>query len=232
MPVRYYLRKNAISSNPTSHKAIIVPYKINNVSDIISEMLKRGTTLSEADILASLHLFFEVVNEEVQEGNHVNLPIANLKPGISGEFYGSSDQFDSSRHKIKATASIGSVTKKIMKEVVTEKITKPLTVPILTAFKDVHTQNLNSVISPGSIGQIIGNHLKYNPENANEGIFFVSDNEQEFKVNTVATRTLGKLAFIIPQLPSGAYTLIVKRAFGKSEATLRNGSLSFLLKVD
>lgn len=233
MAVKYYLRTNALSSNPTSHKALIVPHKINGLSDIIDEMLKRGTTLSEADILASLHLFFEVVTQQVQDGNHVNTPIVNLKPGISGGFNGSTDHFDSLRHKIKATASIGPAIKRMMEKAVTEKITKPLTLPILTAFKDIQTQNVNSVVSPGGIGQIVGSHLKYNPENPTEGIFFVSSGLEEFKVTNVAIRTLGKLVFSIPaSLPTGNYSLIVKRAFGKSDTTIRKGILSFSLRVE
>lgn len=233
MAVKYYLRTNALSSNPESHKALIVPHKINTLSDIIYEMVNRGTTLSEPDILASLHLFFEVVTQQVQDGNHVNTPIVNLKPGISGGFNGSTDHFDPLRHKIKATASIGPAIKRTMEKAVTEKINKSLTVPILTVFKDIQTQNVNSIISPGGIGQVVGSHLKYNPENPAEGIFFVSSGLVEFKVTNVAIRTLGKLVFSIPSsLPTGNYSLIVKRAFGKSDASIRKGVLASLLIVE
>lgn len=233
MAIKYYLRKNSLSINQKSHKAVIVPYKINTLSDIIDEMLTRGTTLSEADIVASLHLFFEVVTQQVQEGNHVNTPIVNLKPGISGSFNNSTDNFDPLRHKIKATASVGPAVKRMMEKAVSEKITKTLTVPILTSFKDIQTQNLNAVVSPGGIGQIIGSHLKYNPENPAEGIFFVSSAQEEFKVTTVAIRTLGKLVFSIPaSMPTGNYTLIVKRAFGKHDTSVRKGVLAHPLTVD
>ncbi|WP_293896402.1 DNA-binding domain-containing protein [Flavobacterium sp.] len=233
MPVKYYLHKNALSTNPESHKAVIVPHKVNTLADIIAEMVQRGTTLSEADILASLHLFFEVVGQQVQQGNHVNVPIVNIKPGISGEFSTSTATFDPSHHKLKATASVGPAIKKVMQNTATEKITQPLTVPVLNAFKDILSQNFNTTLSPGGIGQITGSHLKYNPENPNEGIFFVSAARQEYKVINVAIRTLGRLVFSIPEaMPPGNYTLEVKRAFGKSDASIRKGILASLLIIE
>ena len=233
MAVKYYLHTNALSLNLTSHKAVIVPHKINHLSDIIDEMLKRGTTLSEADILASLHLFFEVVTQQVQDGNHVNTPIVNLKPGISVGFNDSTDHFDSLRHKLKATASIGPAIKRGMGKAMPEKITKTLTVPVLSAFKDIQSQSVNAIVSPGGIGQIMGSHLKYNPENPAEGIFFVSSGLEEYKVTNVAIRTLGKLVFSIPSsLSTGNYSLVVKRAFGKSDTSIRTGILATPLSVE
>jgi len=230
MAIKYYLRQNAISANLGSHKPIIVPYKVNTLPDIVEAMAKKGTTVSKADILATFQLLLEVISEELQEGNHVNLPFVNLKPGISGEFRNSSDSFDPTRHKLKATASIGIIVKKSMQKAKAEKISMPLTVPVLTIFKDIQTQSSNTLVSAGGIGQIVGNHLKYNPENPNEGIFFVSANHQEFKVNHVAIRTPKQLLFSIPEsLPVGSYSLIIKKAFGKSDTTIRNGRLAILL---
>lgn len=231
MPIKYYLHPNAISQNPDSQKAVILPHKVHNSQGIIEEMLKKGTTLSEADIIASMQLLFEVVTEQLQEGNHVNLPIVNLKPGISGVFNGLSDRFDPERHKTKATASIGQLVKNGMKRISTEKITRQLTVPILSEFKDVQSGELNHIITPGSIARISGNYLKFNRNNPDEGVFFVSEANEVFKVTQIAELHPKKLIIGTPSLPAGNYTIEVKVNFGNTGSTLRKGTLNTLLKV-
>lgn len=230
MPVKYYLHPNAISQNPDSHKAVIIPHRVHNTQGIIEEMLKKGTTLSEADILATMQLLFEVVTEQLQEGNNVNLPIVNLRPGISGSFSGALDSFDPKRHKTKATASIGMLLSKSMKNVSVEKTNRPLTIPLLSSFKDIQTGSLNDILTVGGIGELSGSDLNYNAAHPDEGIFFISTTNEEYKVTQVAVLHPKKLVFSIPLVPAGNYTLIVRKNFGNSGKTLRQGRLNAIVK--
>lgn len=233
MPIKYCLHQNAIAKNAESHKAVIIPNTVHDLPSIISQMLQRGSTLSESDILASLHLFFEVVAEEVKEGNHVNLPIVNIKPGITGEFDSALDQFDTSRHQLKTTTSPGVLLKRNIKNIPVEKVFKPLTIPFLSAFNDIQSQTINDTVTPSRIGQIVGNHLNFNPTNPTEGVFFINADNETFQVTIFATRHPRKLIFSIPEdMPIGTYTGVVKKSFGKTAATLRKGTLPFTLKVD
>lgn len=232
MPVKYYLHQNHIAQNPQSYRAVVAPHSVHNVSDIIAIMLQRGTTLSEADILASLHLFFEVVTQEVQEGNHVNLPIVNIKPSISGQFTDGTDSFDAIRHTLKAATSAGILLKKTLKNTAIEKYSKPTTIPVLSMFTDVQTQTINDTLTPGGIGQLDGNHLKLDRNNPSEGLFFVSANGERFPVMVFAMIHPRKLLFSIPvNLPQGNYTILVKKAFGKTAAIYREGKLLLVVSV-
>jgi hypothetical protein len=231
MAIQYYLLQNALSKTK-SNKAIIIPNKVHNVQSIIAEMLKRGTTLTEADIVASLHLFFEVVVNEAQKGNNINLPIVNIKPTISGEFKSASDKFDPSVHKTKAKTSTGSVLKKRMIQLPVSKIKKELTCPVLVAFKDVQTQTIDNCITPGGIGIITGKNLKFNAENSNEGIFLIDSENRKTQVTCIASKTQGKILFSIPSaLSSGNYTLQVKTSFDKLGINIRKGELATTIKV-
>jgi hypothetical protein len=232
MPIKYCLHRNAISKNAESHKAMIIPHQVHGLQSIISQMLQKGTTLAEADILASLHLFFEVVVQEVTEGNHVNLPIVNIKPSITGVFDAAVDRFDPARHQLKTTTSPGILLKRKIKNSGVEKVNKSSLIPILLAFTDMQSQTINDCITPNGIAQIVGTHLKFDPANPSEGLFFVNANNATFKVAIFATRYPQKLIFSIPDaMPAGTYTLVLKKAFGKSATTLRNGTLPFTLKV-
>lgn len=232
MPVQYYLHRNAIAKTAESHKAVIIPHSVHNLQNIIAQMLQRGTTLAEADILAALHLFFEVVAQDVADGNHVNLPIVNIRPSIAGEFDSASDQFDTARHQLKTTVSAGVLLKKNIKNTAVEKVNKPLPIPLLSEFADIQSQTINEHITPKGMGQIVGNHLKFNPLNSSEGVFFVNADNASFQATIFAMQHPTKLIFSIPEvLSAGDYTLIVKKAFGKTASTLRKGTLPFTLKV-
>jgi DNA-binding domain/Domain of unknown function (DUF4469) with IG-like fold len=232
MAIKYYLHQNAIAQDPEIHRAIVVPHEVHDLQSIIKQMLKRGTTLSEADILAALHLLFEVVVQEVQEGNHVNLPIVNIRPGIAGSFTTALDQFDASRHRLKTTTSSGVLLNKNINKTSVEKVNRPLASPILNAFFDIKSATINDIISPNGIGQIVGNHLKFNNSNPSEGVFFVNAANEFFQASIFATRHPTKLVFSIPEaLPPGNYTLEVKKAFGISTSTVRKSTLPYTLKV-
>ena len=232
MPIKYCLHRNAISNNPESHKAMIIPIKVHGLQSIISQMLQRGTTLAEVDILASLHLFFEVVVQEFTDGNHVNLPIVNIKPSITGEFDSASDRYDIARHQIKTTTSPGILLKRNIKKSTVEKVNKPSIIPILLVFTDMQSQTINDKITPNGIAQIEGKNLKFTPANPSEGLFFVNENNQTFQATIFAIRHPSKLIFSIPDaMPPGTYTLIIKKNFGKTATTLRKGTLPFTLNV-
>jgi hypothetical protein len=121
--------------------------------------------------------------------------------GISGVFTSITDSFDPSRHSIRATLSPSLLLSEKMQKVRLEKTLQPLPSPVILEFLNINTNTTNSVLTPGGIGQIVGEELKFNPDNPQEGIFFVAADGTETKVQIIASRTEGKLVFSIPTLP-------------------------------
>lgn len=232
MAIKYYLQPNPITPDPNDQSARVVSNQVHDVESITKEMLRRGSTITEADIRAVLKVFFEVVTDEVAEGNNVNLPLVNIKPGIGGVFINATDSFDPSRHIKKANLSAGVLLNEKMSFAVAEKTTQPIAAPALIEFSDVNTQTTNSILTPGGIGQIIGEELKFNPSNALEGIYFIASDNTATKVTVMASRTEGKLVFSIPTtLTTGNYTLEVRKGYGTSAPVVRSGSLLDTLQV-
>jgi len=230
MPIKYYLQPNPVTPDPNDQSARVLPNASLTLEDIIAKMMQRGTTVTESDTRAVLNLFFDVVSDEVADGNFVNLPLANIRVGISGVFTSITDSFDPSRHSIRATLSPGLLLSEKMQKVRLEKTLQPLPSPVILEFLNINTNTTNSVLTPGGIGQIVGEELKFNPDNPQEGIFFVAADGTETKVQIIASRTEGKLVFSIPTLPAGNYTLEVRRAYTK-ENIIRKGVLSDTLTV-
>jgi hypothetical protein len=231
MPITYYLQPNPVTPDPNDQSARIMPNTVLSLDDVISKMTKRGTLVTETDAKAVLNLFFDVVTDEVADGNFVNLPLANIRSGISGVFDSATDTFDSSRHLVRATLSSGLLLTEKLQNPKVEKTLQPMPSPVLLEFMNINTNTTNSLITPGGIGQLVGEELKFNPQNAAEGVFFVRPDGTEVRATVFATRTLGKLIFNLPTtLTTGNYTIEVRRAYTKDNL-IRKGTLQETLRV-
>ena len=232
MAIKYYLQPNPITPDPNDQSARVVSNKVHDIDSITKEMLKRGSTITEADIRAVLNVFFSVVSDEVADGNSVNLPLVNIRSGISGVFTSITDSYDASRHIKKANLSAGIDLIRKMNEARVEKINVATAAPELIAFTDVNSQTNNSILTPGGIGQIVGEELKFNPANAAEGIFFIATDGTVTPATIIASRTEGKIVFSIPTLIAGSYTLEVRKGYGTTNIVVRSGALQDTLLVN
>jgi hypothetical protein len=233
MAIKYYLQPNPITPDPNDQSARVQSNKVHDVESITREMLRRGSTITEADVRAVLNVFFEVVTDEVCDGNSVNLPLVNIRPGITGVFASVTDSFDPSRHSRKANLTAGTQLIQRMAVATVSKINQPTAAPSLIEFLDVNSQTANSILTPGGIGQIIGEELKFNPGNPLEGIFLIDAGGSPTAVTVLANRTEGKLVFSIPAgLAPGMYTLEVRKGYGTSNPVVRNGTLQDALQVN
>lgn len=231
MPIKYYLQPNPITPDPNDQSARVLPNEVLDADGVIQRMLKRGTTVTETDIRAVLNLFYDVVSDEVAGGNNVNLPLVNLRPGIVGVFSSITDSFEPSRHTRKANLSSGVLLTQKIQRATVEKILQPIRTPVLLEFLDVNSGTINSKVTPGGIGQVVGEELKFDIAKAEEGIFFIAENNTESKVSVIATRTEGKLIFSIPAtLSAGNYTLEVRRIYTKDNQ-VRVGALIDTLSI-
>lgn len=231
MAINYFLQKNAITPDPDDYSARIESGTSRTLDDLINEMMKRGTTLDRVELEGALDLFFRVTTEEVSNGSVVLTPIANIRPGIKGVFNSVGDSFDRSRHMIKASLSAGIQLSEAMQNAKVEKTTTALPSPAITEFIDYGSGTTDSILTPGNIGTIMGEELKFDPANAAEGIFLIDSAGAETKIATIAQRTEGKLVFMIPSgLSTGMYTLQVRKAYTQN-ATIRVGELAENLEV-
>lgn len=231
MAIRYYLQPNPLDPESDIHFGRIVCQKIHDTDSIISEMLKRGTTLTEPDLRAALSLFFTVAIGEVTNGNAVNLPLVNMRAGMKGTFTGQTDIFDPDRHTKRANVSPGTELMRQMNDAQLEKVKRAAPEPQLIAFTDFSSGTSNQM-TPGGIAQLIGSFLKFDAEKTGEGLFLVHNDGTSHAVNVLAQRTEKKLIFNVPSsMPSGNYRMEVRKGFGRSGSKIRVGKLQQWLTI-
>lgn len=233
MPIKYFLQPNPITPDPNDQSAHVVTTESLSLEDLAAELANRGTVTSKALALAVLNGAQELMAEKVAGGAAINTPLLTLRPGITGVFTDPTDTFDPARHTKRCNLQMGRMLAEAMTAATTEKILKPAPEPALNAFINKNTGGVNGTITPGGIGEVVGEELKFDPAVAAAGIYFVPTAAgAAVKVPTanIATRTEGSLLFLTPALVAGTYRLEVRRAYGQA-ATIRTGQLGVILTV-
>lgn len=232
MDIKYYLQLNNVSRDPNDHRAVISPNSILTNDDIILRIVNRGTTFNQADVMGVLQLFYDEATSAVAEGNYLNLPLVNIRPGIQGVFPNAAAGFDPTRNTLRATYSSGLLMDQKMAAATVQKVTATSVAPNILEYIDTRSAS-NSQASQGGIGTLIGSQLKFNPLNTSEGIFFINTADgTETQVSEISTRTNGKLVFIVPaSLLVGTECWIeVRRAYTQA-GTIRIGRLNQAVTV-
>jgi len=232
MSINYCLRPNAIGKNPNEFSASTISNKVIDHNMIIERMVLRGTHLQSESIRPVLELFYKITAEEVANGNSVNLPLIKIRPGISGMFNSIMDRFHVTRHKIKANTSAGLLLVNAMKSATVQKTDYHSPAPIVLKYHDSVTETDNSLITPGAPAILKGEKIKFNRNNKDEGIYFISAEGTETKASIISENTETTTIFIAPlSLKTGRYSLEVRKAFGTTNIVIRIGQLMGHLDV-
>ena len=103
--------------------------------------------------------------------------------------------------------------------------------PNPTAYSDFGSESNNSVLTPGSPGQLIGHRLKLDPADLRQGVFFVAGDGSAVQVAMVMRNKPADLMFMVPDgLAAGEHSLEVRTA-PTAESDLRTGRLRHTLIV-
>ena len=83
--------------------------------------------------------------------------------------------------------------------------------PELTEYTDYDSGECRSIITPGGIATIKGHYLRYDPENNEDGIYYIAEDGSELKVEVIAHNKPSFLLYKTPEsLVPGSYQIEVK----------------------
>lgn len=232
MNIPYYLKNLYITGNNSDKVGRVEIRSTLDEDAICSEMLKRGTGLTKQEIIGVVDLYSEVISDQVQSGLAVNTRLANFRPVIKGVFTSATDPFDPERNYFHASISEGVLLRKKMREAVGERQTATTPKPIIIEFYDHGSATTDQKLTPGNIGEINGENLKFDQANSSEGIFFINQgDETETRVQTLSVHTEGRLMFLVPsELSPGEHALEVRRIY-TSPSDIRIDQLTEILTV-
>src|SRR5699024_10854614 len=132
--------------------------------------------------------------------------LTKISASISGVFGSKLSDFDHSKHYVRFNMNPGERITEILRTVEVEKVDANKPEPVLDLFRDLATDIAYDTLTPCNIGVIIGNMLKIDTTDTNQGIFFIAADYTETKVTTIARNMPSSLIFMIPDtLASGEY---------------------------
>ncbi len=220
--IKYLLRENPLTANPDDRMAQEVDARSYSQEEIVEEMMKRGTSLTRADIAAYQKLEAEVYADIIAGGGHINTPILNTNFSISGVFENQEDSFDRERHTLKLNVTAGSALKEAALRAKLQKVEGSNTDPSISGVTDKISGSKEN-IKVGSVMEIRGSRLKFDAADGDQGVFILIGNDS-YRCDTVIENMPARLIVMIPAtLPEGECTIEVR-----TKITSNNVSGKFL----
>ena len=209
--LKYSLRENLLTPAPDDYMAQVTDVRSYTLDEIIDLMVDKGTTLTRADVAATLQVYSEVCASLIKDGSALNTPLMNTALSISGVFNGANDTFDKKRHTVNLNISAGTLLRDAITKVKCEKTESASTDPYITEVADIVSGKVNEVLTKGGVVQITGSRLKFDAKDAAQGIFFVPETGEAARAAVIAENKPARLMAIIPaDLPAGTYYVEVR----------------------
>ena len=225
--LKYSLRENLLTPAPDDYMAQAADVRSYTLDEIIDLMMEKGSTLTRADVAATLQVYGEVVSAIIKDGSAVNTPLMNTSMSISGVFDGANDSFDKKRHTVNLNITAGTLLRDAVTKVKCEKTEGTSTDPYITEVTDIVTGTVNTTLTKGGVVQLVGSHLKFDAKDTAQGIFFVPETGAPVRAAVIAENKPARLMAIIPaDLAAGTYYVEVRtKIIGSSQKskTLKTG---------
>ena len=209
--LKYSLRENLLTPAPDDYMAQAADVRSYTLDEIIDLMMEKGTTLTRADVAATLQVYGEVVSAIIKDGSAVNTPLMNTSMSISGVFDGANDSFDKKRHTVNLNITAGTLLRDAVTKVKCEKTEGVSTDPYITEVADIVSGKVNEVLTKGGVVQLTGSRLKFDAKDTAQGIFFVPETGEAVRATVIAENKPARLMAIIPaDLAAGTYYIEVR----------------------
>ena len=233
--LKYCLRENLLTPAPDDYMAQAADVRSYTLDEIIDLMMEKGSTLTRADVAATLQVYGEVVSAIIKDGSAVNTPLMNTSMSISGVFDGANDSFDKKRHTVNLNITAGTLLRDAAAKIKCEKTEGASTDPYITEVADIVSGKVNEVLTKGGVVQLVGSRLKFDAKDTAQGIFFVPETGAPVRTAVIAENKPARLMAIIPaDLAAGTYYIEVRTKIlegNKSGKTLKTGRFNKALTV-
>lgn len=230
--IKYGLRENLLTADPDDCMAQVVDARTYTQEDIAQEIIKRGSTLSAADIAAYQKLEVEVYKAIIADGGNISTPLMSTNFSITGVFANQTDVFDRSRHAVKLNVNAGAELRDALSKASVQKVEISSTDPYITSVTDKISGD-SSVIKTGSVMQITGSRLKFDAADPEQGVFAITSGD-EFRCATVIENKPARLMVLLsPEVPAGDFSVEVRTKVTGSRSssgkTLKKGGFNKVL---
>jgi hypothetical protein len=233
--LQYSLIENLLTPAPDDYLAQPVNVRSYTLQEIYKRIEARYTGLTPAQISAAVDEFCAEIYTITENGEMVNTPLINTQLSMPGVYKSATDSFDAKRHAVKINTSPGVRMREAVRKVKTEKVIIAEPLPHILEVKDVSSDAVNDVITPGGVIQLRGGKLKFLTNQSDNGIFLVGENGEEIKLTVIVENKPARLITVMPtDVPQGEYFIEVRTSFassGKPTKNVKRGRYNKILTV-
>ncbi|MHC6203779.1 DUF4469 domain-containing protein [Breznakiellaceae bacterium SP9] len=197
-----------------------------HIRDICAAAKNRGGFTGNADDLDDhVQAFINEVVYQILDGYSVQMgSFFSLHTRVSGTYHGENDHIHA--EDLHVSFRTLSHLKKLLAGVEIENQGIAGDGAFIDEITDVHTDSLNSVLTPGKMIHILGHKVKVEGEGDTIGVWFVSQAEGNVRIKVTENLGINKameLMAEIPALEAGQYKLeIVTKYSGGGSGVLKN----------
>ena len=230
--IRYSLTKNTMNPDSNGYIAKIKQLKKTGLDEILDHMTDEGTGLTRPQALAYFEKLIQTFEYFIEERGSVNTPLCCIQTSITGIFRDKQDTFDPKRHHIHLRIKPGIRLKNLKQRLKLQKEERPEQAPCPGFFLDIASKTFNETVTPQSIATLQGKNLKFDSEDLEQGIFFIPEDSSKstVRVNAYSSITTTEVHFLIPSMPPGNYTVLIKSIM-RRHTSIRSGILQPLVTV-
>jgi hypothetical protein len=229
MPISYKLYRNHLDNEVEKYSARVEYLDTIYEEDIIDEMMSYNSAMTKADTIAVLENYQAAIKRKVLQGFRVMTRCGQYGVTIKGNFTNQGDGFDPSRHRVEPQINLSpQLREAITNQITVEKVLAPVRQPMPVQYLSLSNGHTPNTLIPGGMGKLIGERLRYEPADPEQGLFLLAANGSERRLPTDGMIMPGSLVFMIPaDLAPGAYRLEVRVRF--DAATFSTGRLKDVL---
>jgi len=234
--LKFNLVENLLTPAPNDYMAQVIGVRSYSVEEIVERMLKRGTLITKADVLAVLEVYHNEIADIVSEGEAVHTPIFNTQPSIPGVFDSAADNFDPARHKVRVNINPGLLLRAAAEKIKATKVHVDDPIPYIVEVKDIVSGTVNDMLTLGGVLQLRGSRLKFLPDEPDNGVFLLDDQNGENRCQLIVENKPARIIVVLPdQLPRGNYRIEIRTTYStamKPAKTLKRGQFAKILTVN
>jgi hypothetical protein len=229
--IKYYLLDNPITPDPNDRRAQVFDYEVITEEELLAYIAREGSGITLPEAKANYEGTIGAIDYFLQRGCGFNTEFIKIRPVMPGVYRDDDDKFDPKRHEIKYRVVLGKRYNRVTDNVKVEKVTPPNNLPLPATFEDITSETVNETLTPGGTAVLTGLRLKFNPNDAQQGIFLIDSAKNESRIEKILSHTNAKVVFLLPaNLAPDEYSLEV-RILPPNNKKVRTGKLTERLTV-
>lgn len=228
--MKFYLVDNPLTEDETDFRAVPVTGKKRTIEDVVRQIVHRSVGLTESQVGSVLKEADTAIQMYLSEGDTVETELCTLQPRVRGVFHSATEAFDRNKHEAYINVRPSRGLKQLAGQLPVERVSAVKNLPLIEVLRDLDSDTNNDVLTPDGDVRIHGNALKFDPADAQQGVFLIDSKGKEVRVTRFTDVLPRQLTFRVPKpLAKGDYRLEVRSAL--SGKGLRVGQLEDTLTV-